>query len=69
LVGYTHNLPSMVWGKSSGVRLDEGFHSKRERDEARAAGRPPVKRLSAVQNIVTPPAFADLLISLARGCR
>ncbi len=61
--------PDLIWGKSSGVRLDEGFHSKAERDAARAAGQRPVKRLSTVQNIVTPPAFAELLISLARLAR
>lgn len=61
--------PELIWGKSAGIRLDEGFHSKEERERARAAGRKPVKRLSTVQNIVTPPAFAELLISLARGCR
>ncbi len=63
------NPPDLIWGKSSGVRLDEGFHSKAERDAARAAGQRPVKRLSTVQNIVTPPAFAELLISLARLAR
>jgi hypothetical protein len=61
--------PVLRWGRSSGIRLDEGFHSKAERDAARAAGRPPVKRLSTVQNIVTPPAFAELLIGLARNAR
>jgi hypothetical protein len=61
--------PDLIWGPSSGVRLDEGFHSKAERDAARAAGRPPVKRLSTVQNVVTPPAFAELLINLARQSR
>jgi hypothetical protein len=63
------NPPDLIWGKSAGVRLDEGFHSKAERDAARASGRPPIKRLSTVQNIVTPPAFADLLVSLARNSR
>lgn len=61
--------PDLIWGPSSGVRLDEGFHSKAERLAARAAGVPPRKRLSTVQNIVTPPAFAELLISLARNSR
>lgn len=61
--------PELIWGKSNGIRLDEGFHSKAERDAARAAGRKPVKRLSTVQNIVTPPAFAELLVLLARGAR
>jgi hypothetical protein len=62
-------LPELIWGKSAGIRLDEGFHSKAERDAARAAGKQPVKRLSTVQNIVTPPAFAELLIGLARAAR
>ncbi len=59
----------LIWGPSSGVRLDEGFHSKAERDAARARGQKPVKRLSTVQNLVTPPAFAELLLSLASGDR
>lgn len=58
--------PELTWGESKGIRLDEGFHSREERIAARAAGRRPVKRLSTVQNIVTPPAFAELLIGLAR---
>ena len=61
--------PELIWGPSRGVRLDEGFHSKAERDTARARGQKPIKRLSTVQNIVTPLAFADLLISLARRSR
>lgn len=61
--------PELIWGESAGIRLDEGFHSKAERDAARAAGQKPVKRLSTVQNIVTPPAFAELLIGLARTAR
>ena len=61
--------PELIWGPSKGVRLDEGFHSKAERDAARAAGRKPIKRLSTVQNIVTPTAFAELLITLAKGSR
>jgi hypothetical protein len=59
--------PELIWGPSAGQRLDEGFHSKAERDAARAAGRPPIKRLSTRENIVTPPAFAELLVSLARA--
>jgi hypothetical protein len=64
-VGYT-KPPELIWGPSQGVRLDEGFHSKAERDAARASGRKPVKRLSTKQNLLTPPAFAELLIGLAR---
>lgn len=59
--------PELIWGPSKGQRLDEGFHSKAERDAARAAGVPPRKRLSKTQNLATPPAFRDLLLSLARS--
>lgn len=61
--------PDLIWGPSAGERLDEGFHSREERAAARAAGRAPIKRPSAKENAATPPAFADLLISLARGAR
>jgi hypothetical protein len=61
--------PDLIWGKSAGRRLDEGFHSKAERDAARAAGRKPIKRLSTKQNLATPPAFRDALLNLARGSR
>lgn len=61
--------PDLVWGPSKGLRLDEGFHSKAERVAARAAGVAPRKRLSTRENLATPPAFRDLLLSLARGSR
>lgn len=61
--------PSLVWGPSLGRRLDEGFHSKSERQMARAAGIKPRDRLSKVECIATPPAFAELLISIAKGAR
>lgn len=61
------NPTDLIWGKSSGIRLDEGFHSKAERDAARAAGRKPIKRLSTAQNLATPIAFRDTLLSLARN--
>lgn len=60
-------LPSLPWGKSSGDRLDEGFHSSSERRSARAAGIPPRKRLSTLENLATPLAFRDLLLALARS--
>jgi hypothetical protein len=59
-------LPSLRWGRSAGRRLDEGFHSKAERDAARAAGRRPIARLSKVENMTTPIGFRDLLLSMAR---
>jgi hypothetical protein len=55
------------WGRSSGRRLDEGFHSKAERDAARAAGRKPIPRLSRTENLTTPLAFRDVLLDMARS--
>jgi hypothetical protein len=60
-------LPSLIWGPSKGERLDEGFHSAAERRAARAEGILPKKRLSTRENIATPPAFAELLLSMARS--
>lgn len=61
--------PELIWGRSAGIRLDEGFHSKAERDAARAAGRKPIRRLSTAQNLATPLPFRDLLLDLARHAR
>lgn len=63
-------LPSLTWGPARDKsRCDEGFHSSAERRAARAAGRAPVERLSALQRAATPPAFRDLLLSMARTAR
>lgn len=60
------DLPSLTWGASAATqRLDESFRSTETRRRARAAGIPPRKRLSSRQNLATPPAFRDLLISIA----
>ncbi len=59
----------LIWGPSQGQRLDEGFHSREERAQARAAGQKPVKRLSKIQNLSTPPAFRDVLLALAEHSR
>lgn len=56
--------PELIWGPSTGERLDEGFHSKEERMKARALGQKPIKRLSKKENIETPILFRDLLIGL-----
>ena len=61
--------PDLIWGPSSGRRLDEGFHSAAERRAARARGDAPHKRLSRAECAATPSAFRDLLISIASGCR
>lgn len=67
-VGREHP-PDLIWGPSQGRRLDEGFHSKAERDAARAAGRKPVPRLSTKENLATPIAFRDVLLNIARSVR
>lgn len=60
-------LPSLRWGKSSGVRLDEGFHTAEERRAARAAGRAPARRLNRAERIATPLPFRDALLAMARA--
>jgi len=60
------DLPNLIWGASSGERLDEGFHSSAERHAARAAGRAPMRRLNSRERVGTPIAFRDALLSLAR---
>jgi hypothetical protein len=62
-------LPDLVWGPAQGERLDEGFHSKTERDAARARGVAPRRRLSRSENLATPPAFRDVLLKMARSVR
>lgn len=63
-------LPSLIWGPSTAnERLDEGFRSSAERAQARANGLPPRKRKSQTENESTPPAFVDLLLSIARSAR
>lgn len=64
------DLPQLIWGPClDRQRLDEGFHSKAERDAARAAGQRPRKRLSTRENLNTPIAFRDVLLSIARTAR
>jgi hypothetical protein len=64
------DLPELIWGPCTDrQRLDEGFHSKAERDAARAAGQKPRKRLSTRENLSTPIAFRDVLLSIARTAR
>lgn len=59
----------LIWGPSGGVRMEDGFHSTEERKAARLAGVPPVKRISALERVVTPRAFSELLIQIASQAR
>lgn len=45
------------------ARLDEGFHSSRERAKAKAVMR---DRLDPKENNLTPPAFAEFLIGMVK---
>jgi hypothetical protein len=69
LYAYNVKLPSLKWGKAEGktVRLDEGFHSKEERQRATRTG--VCQRLSAKQRTATPTEFAELLLSIARTAK
>jgi hypothetical protein len=54
------------WSIPTMERLDEGFHSREERNAARRAGQPPRPRLSKRENELTPLPFRDILLKLAR---
>ena len=55
----------LTWGPSLGQRrLDPGFHSKAER-KASASSVRLAKRLSKHEAVGTPPAFRDVMVSLA----
>lgn len=61
-------LPVLRWGKSSGARIDAGYHSAEERKEAKSRGcKRGSGRLTARQLIDTPAPFRDLLLDMARG--
>lgn len=64
LYGVGIDFRELDWSIPKGTRLDEGFHSKEERDAARARGQAPIKRLSKIENVRTPDPFAKLLIGL-----
>jgi hypothetical protein len=69
LYAVTKDLPSLTWGPSEGIRLDEGFHTSEERWAARAAGVAPIERISERERVHTPIPFRDLLIAIAQGAR
>jgi len=60
-------LPSMAWGAAEGdfLRFDQGFHSADERRRAIKMG--VCQRLSHRQRASTPPAFRDVLLTIARS--
>lgn len=68
LFAYGVELPELIWGPA----LDKmrvagaGFHTKAERDAAKAEGRAKAVQLPMRLRNVTPEPFRDLLISIAR---
>jgi len=59
-------LPELHWGKAEGkLRLEQGHHSAEERKSSPTSH----VRISSRENAATPPAFAELLISIAKGAR
>lgn len=63
LYGVRIDFRELKWGPSkNGLRLDEGFHSKEERQRAIKTG--VCQRLSARQRKLTPIPFRNLLIDL-----
>lgn len=59
-------LPSLRWGScGTKTRLEADYHSAEER--RRAVRRGVVERIAKSQRSVTPPAFRDLLLSMARS--
>lgn len=61
--------PDLVWGPSAGAKLDAGYHSAAERAAAKGEhrARRDTGRLTAAERLGTPPAFADMLIEIARS--
>lgn len=66
-------LPRLQWGQcESRARLDDGYHSAEERRLATQAGSARSigergRRLTRFECMATPPAFRDILISMARS--
>lgn len=65
------SLAPLLWGASVATsKLDEGFHTAAERKAWKAAHPGAARthqRLTTEENLATPAAFRDLLISLARN--
>lgn len=56
--------PELIWGKCVGkIRLEEGFHSREERNEL-IAKRGASERITAQDRLWTPLPFRDLLIGM-----
>jgi hypothetical protein len=62
------DLPELRWGRSSGARLDAGYHTAEERRTAKARGCTRDRgRLTDLERLATPIAFRDALLGMARS--
>lgn len=61
--------PELIWGPSTGIRLEDGYHTAEERRARVAARAAPTACIPRSQREVTPLPFRDLLLALARGAR
>lgn len=58
----------LIWGKSQGIKIDEGFHSKEDAIKKRALDDfVPCKRLTKKERMETPEEFKNTLIELVKG--
>lgn len=69
LYAVTAHPLELIWGPSSGARLDAGFHSAAERKALRGHWNGAAERLSKTERLATPLPFRDLLLNIARGAR
>jgi hypothetical protein len=61
-------LPSLRWGEfSSGIKLDDGYHSAAERRRGKKSGI--IERMGDRERAATPLPFRDLLLSMARSAQ
>ena len=68
LYAVAQHLPILQWGASEAeIKMDDGYHSAEER--ARAIRTGAVQRMGHRERLATPPAFRDLLLSIARNAR
>ena len=64
------SLPALRWGPSAAMaRLDAGYHSAAERRAKAGRAYTGGRRLTPRENLATPPAFREALLSIARGAR
>lgn len=70
LYAFGIELPQLRWGPVDGARIDDGYHTAEDRRAAKLRGESwDTERLSKRERLATPPAFRDVLISMARTRR